>query len=141
MTDAYRTPGREVDETAVETAKIHEAAETQRALITEREKTKREALDNRDNAGYLLPRVVAGIVAVAAVIAIATTANTYIEAHSPKPISRPCVAWAEVLSHSDSNRTCAHGRLISQPVSGKDGEMFVRCICEIEIADAGASDQ
>ena len=36
---AYREPGRAVDETEIERAKIHEAAETRRKAIEEHAKT------------------------------------------------------------------------------------------------------
>lgn len=60
MSDAYRTPGRDIDTTAVETAKIHEAAETKRKLIEEREQTRR--------AWGPIPQVAAALVAALGIV-------------------------------------------------------------------------
>lgn len=61
MSDAYRTPGREVDETEIARAKLHEEAETKRKLIEEKEATKRARVKELGYAphGFFAAAVVA----------------------------------------------------------------------------------
>lgn len=121
MSDAYRTPGRDIDATAVETAKIHEAGETKRASNEEREKTRRAAIANRDTGGYVVTRIAACCVFIGIIIAVGVTANTYVESRS-KPGSCHDESYSKeyrsslVCSHplhvyieSDKERACRCG--------------------------------
>jgi hypothetical protein len=76
---AYREPGREVDTTEIERAKIHEAEETKRASIKEREATRRERIKAVDTGGYIITRLGFACVAIGAIIGVYYTAAGYFE--------------------------------------------------------------
>jgi hypothetical protein len=75
----------------LEGIRLHEAAETERKLISERELTKREELKQRDTGGFIAGRVGMIIVGVGAIIAIAISANSYIDKIPPGGARSPIV--------------------------------------------------
>ncbi len=121
MSDAYRTPGRDIDATTVETEKVRQAAETKRKAIEEREKTRRAAIDNRDTGGYMLTRLGGCAVLVGAIIAVGITANTYVdsrkqpgachdESHAKEYRSGiVCTHPMHVLVETEKERACRCG--------------------------------
>lgn len=126
MSDAYRTPGREIDETAVETAKIHEAAETQRKLIEEREKTRRNRTDERRilwTDGGFQPLV--GVIVF--FVCGAGLGGWALYLHSKRPVSEACTESAELINVNASARTCEGGHIVTEPQPGE--KVLVKCVC------------
>jgi hypothetical protein len=123
MSTAYRTPGRDIDETEIRRAEIHEAAETKRKVIEERAATRRARIKEVGIAPY----VVAGGVLGMTLLVVGVIGEKYVTAHAPPPPPPACQEWAEVISHSDSQRECKGGRIFAAP-SVADRYM-VRCVC------------
>jgi hypothetical protein len=122
-TDTYRTPGRTVDETENERTKIHEAAETKRKQISEREETRRKRIVELGPVPY----IVACILGVVGIVFAALTTSTYFESKGPpKPVS--CSESVEVITKSDSMRSCQNGWFDSKPGPGNN-ELTVSCHC------------
>ena len=117
---SYREPGRDIDATEIERAKIHEAAETKRKAIEEKEKTRRENIAKRDTAGYIVPKIVTGCVLLTAALCGMRVASDYVEARQP---AKPCVDQVRKRSEYIS-MTCERPEQLL--VSDKD-EWVCRC--------------
>lgn len=129
MSDAYRTPGRDVDATAVETAKIHEAAATKRKLIEEQEKTRREKIE----AWGPIPPVAAGLVIFVAVVTAGIVGHYYVERSRPEP---PAPCTDESFDLSAYNRmTCKHPAHAGTLEKVGEKAIYV-CRCNAKTADA-----
>lgn len=117
----YRTPGRDVDKTEVEITKIREAAETKRKLIEEREKTKRQDLSERDTAGYVVPKIVAGITILLIALIGYYAWEAYVQSRTPESTCREesrkksdystmkCPHSLHVLVNGETEWTCKCG--------------------------------
>lgn len=120
---AYREPGRDIDVTEIERAKIHEEAETKRKLISEREETRRARFKEY---GPTVPIAVT-IVALTALATGTCVANNHIEARaSDKPVA--CVETAEVVSVSSPMKKCIGGGMV-ETEKLTDAQILVRCRC------------
>ena len=134
MTDAYRTPGRDIDMTEIERTKIHEAAETKRAEISEREKTKREAQKYRSQwwsaHGFAMSVSLMVFLAISGVIA-GINVHAWIEStHPPPPFipSQSCSETVEVVSSWSSIGHCDKGGHITTEKLER-GEVLWHCHC------------
>ena len=124
---SYREPGT-VDQTEVERAKIHEAAETARKRIEEAEKTKRAIAAEKGDA-WVVPWIAAAIAAVIGVIATASTVQVHIERthHTPPEPCRDSSTLVSTKAGSPSSHECALGA--QRTTEPAPNGMMVHCTC------------
>ena len=112
---AYREPGRAVDMTEIERAKIHAAAETKRKAIEEGEKTKRARVEARralwtENGSALL--FVIAVTIVGLIVGGVWVGDTWIETRNPPAcVDRAAsVAWGSLhCTHPEHSMTKRDG--------------------------------
>lgn len=120
----YRTPGREVDETEIERAKIHEEAETKRKHLEEREKTRRQRIETLGP----IPAALAAAVAAVAIIAGAISFHNHLESKAPPKPPEPCIEIVEIIGRSTDIRQCRNGGRI-ETTTLPNNDVLWRCIC------------
>lgn len=132
--NTYREPGRDVDMTEIERAKIHEAAETNRKTIEERGKTQRAKIQQYGPAGH----IVGGLLGFAAIVAGALTASNYFDAAHPKPFKAACVEKVEVISGISDARRCENGGHI-ETTPLKNDDVLWKCVCGPRLTSDGSA--
>jgi hypothetical protein len=132
---AYREPGRDVDATDIERTKIHEAAETERARIAAREKTRQEAVKARDTMGFILTRLFAGCVALMLIGALWHTTDSYLIRKYPVPADAPANTCHDEVFGKGSNPQCPYA---GQHLAQDADHWFCVCPAHAPAKDAGS---
>lgn len=120
---AYREPGT-IDRTEIERAKIHEAAETKRTLIAERERTKRARVEEY---GLAVPFAVIAVAFLACAAVVCVT-SSYFRAKAP------CVEEAALITYGGEAMRCAGGHIETEVLP--DRHVLWKCRCP---ADGGGA--
>lgn len=131
---AYREPGRDVDRTDIERAKIHEAGETKRKAIEEQEKTKRAKVEKYGSA----PFGAAAVVLCSLLLAGSFVAYLHYDSknpHPPAPLLAECVEKVEVISRLSSHRDCEKGGHI-ETTPLPDGDVLWKCVCGTRVSNS-----
>lgn len=124
----YREPGRDIDVTEIERAKIHEAAETKRKLIEEREETRRVKAKTH---GPVVP-VVVGLVLLSAIAGGTCVGYRRVEAKDPHRFPA-CTESAEIVTSNTPPRACSGGRVTAETLP--NGNALIRCRCDAASAE------
>lgn len=106
----------------VKIAQIHEAAETKRKLISEREETKRAKIKHR---GFI-PHIVLGTTLLGSLLIGSCTFG--MQENRKTEQMQPCVESAEVITISDNTKFCKVGATIDTQTM-TESKVLVRCLC------------
>lgn len=106
----------------VKIAQIHEAAETKRKLISEREETKRAKIAKR---GFI-PHIVLGATLLGSLL---IGSCTIIHRENVKAEqTRPCIESAEIIGTADNARFC-RGTAVMETQLLAANQVLIHCLC------------
>ena len=116
-----------VDKLELEQTKIKEVEATKRKEIEEKEKTKREAIHNRDTAGYVLPKLYAAAVLFAAIMVVYSIGAEYVT----RRYVEQCVESVEVVSVSGGyiKKECKNGGQVEAHPTKDSDKIMIKCKC------------